>query len=129
MLHWLFLNESGISQTELTRWRISALRIILVSGFLLEAIIAIHSSLDAIAIGAYHVVAIVAVFYAMLTAGLYYSARNPNVGAGILIATVYAAGVAIVLFVTVDEVARLGIIRSEERRVGKECRSRWSPYH
>ena len=23
----------------------------------------------------------------------------------------------------------IGIIRSEERRVGKECRSRWSPYH
>ena len=22
-----------------------------------------------------------------------------------------------------------GIPRSEERRVGKECRSRWSPYH
>ena len=22
-----------------------------------------------------------------------------------------------------------GIFRSEERRVGKECRSRWSPYH
>src|SRR2546426_8911043 len=34
------------------------------------------------------------------------------------------------------EGARLGLavatsiwIRSEERRVGKECRSRWSPYH
>src|ERR1017187_5216607 len=26
--------------------------------------------------------------------------------------------------------AQIGIIlRSEERRVGKECRSRWSPYH
>src|SRR5256886_7342924 len=24
---------------------------------------------------------------------------------------------------------RLGSVRSEERRVGKECRSRWSPYH
>ena len=24
---------------------------------------------------------------------------------------------------------KLGIARSEERRVGKECRSRWSPYH
>ena len=24
---------------------------------------------------------------------------------------------------------RLNILRSEERRVGKECRSRWSPYH
>src|SRR3712207_6901969 len=23
----------------------------------------------------------------------------------------------------------LGAARSEERRVGKECRSRWSPYH
>ena len=22
-----------------------------------------------------------------------------------------------------------GTVRSEERRVGKECRSRWSPYH
>ena len=32
------------------------------------------------------------------------------------------------------EVAQLGLVqvfegRSEERRVGKECRSRWSPYH
>src|SRR5215216_6361699 len=25
--------------------------------------------------------------------------------------------------------ARRGQVRSEERRVGKECRSRWSPYH
>ena len=23
----------------------------------------------------------------------------------------------------------IGSTRSEERRVGKECRSRWSPYH
>ena len=26
-------------------------------------------------------------------------------------------------------VVRYGLTRSEERRVGKECRSRWSPYH
>ena len=25
--------------------------------------------------------------------------------------------------------SRRGLCRSEERRVGKECRSRWSPYH
>src|SRR5256885_16962525 len=32
--------------------------------------------------------------------------------------------------VTGDEsVARILLGRSEERRVGKECRSRWSPYH
>src|SRR2546426_7426097 len=25
--------------------------------------------------------------------------------------------------------AAAAVVRSEERRVGKECRSRWSPYH
>ena len=36
-----------------------------------------------------------------------------------------------VLVVDDDKLARKGLIsiRSEERRVGKECRSRWSPYH
>src|SRR3712207_7753085 len=29
----------------------------------------------------------------------------------------------------VDELLELVGLRSEERRVGKECRSRWSPYH
>ena len=28
-----------------------------------------------------------------------------------------------------QELRRLSLLRSEERRVGKECRSRWSPYH
>src|SRR3712207_8976901 len=31
---------------------------------------------------------------------------------------------------TFEEIGKLAAIaRSEERRVGKECRSRWSPYH
>ena len=29
----------------------------------------------------------------------------------------------------VKNVFREDVVRSEERRVGKECRSRWSPYH
>src|SRR2546428_14031175 len=29
----------------------------------------------------------------------------------------------------VADVAKRALVRSEERRVGKECRSRWSPYH
>src|SRR3990167_5843826 len=31
--------------------------------------------------------------------------------------------------VFVSMVPKSDVIRSEERRVGKECRSRWSPYH
>ena len=32
-------------------------------------------------------------------------------------------------FVSVQDAQVFGNGRSEERRVGKECRSRWSPYH
>ena len=34
---------------------------------------------------------------------------------------------ALLIFMILDYVT--GLMRSEERRVGKECRSRWSPYH
>ena len=30
---------------------------------------------------------------------------------------------------TMAEIEKTNRSRSEERRVGKECRSRWSPYH
>ena len=40
---------------------------------------------------------------------------------GMIMLIVYVGAVA-VLFLFV-------VMRSEERRVGKECRSRWSPYH
>jgi len=110
MYRWLFLTESGISPAEHMRWKISALRIILVSGFILESLIAVHSSLDAVAIGAYQVIAIVISFYIFLAAGLYCSEKHPDLAAGLLIASVYAAGASIVFFVQVDEIAKLGII-------------------
>ena len=35
-----------------------------------------------------------------------------------------------VLIISLITVIAIGAVkRSEERRVGKECRSRWSPYH
>ena len=33
------------------------------------------------------------------------------------------------LTLTLQEICEVLHMRSEERRVGKECRSRWSPYH
>ena len=30
---------------------------------------------------------------------------------------------------TIEKIGNTTFYRSEERRVGKECRSRWSPYH
>ena len=36
---------------------------------------------------------------------------------------------ALPVFLFIAVYALVAIYRSEERRVGKECRSRWSPYH
>ena len=63
---------------------------------------------------------------------------NPNSVAGALaaiikeknIAEIQAVGAgAINQAVKAIAIARGFVARSEERRVGKECRSRWSPYH
>ena len=110
MFRWLSLNESALDPSEHAIWKISALRIILASGFLLEAIVAIDSSLQAIAVGAYHILWIVGLFYAVLGLGLYYSARNVNLSAGILIATVYGAAFSIIAFIDQFEIAKLGYI-------------------
>ena len=40
-----------------------------------------------------------------------------------------ALGPTRVLLVIITDTGRVEAERSEERRVGKECRSRWSPYH
>ena len=37
--------------------------------------------------------------------------------------------VAYVVYIAWMRGSVVGTVRSEERRVGKECRSRWSPYH
>ena len=34
-----------------------------------------------------------------------------------------------IIYEHLDKTKILGCSRSEERRVGKECRSRWAPYH
>ena len=52
--------------------------------------------------------------------GLRAMGLNPQMAVGLLVAGSTVGGGAIV-----NET----LLRSEERRVGKECRSRWSPYH
>ena len=50
---------------------------------------------------------------------------------GYTVAVVGATGAVGAQMIKMLEESTLPIdkIRSEERRVGKECRSRWSPYH
>ena len=46
-----------------------------------------------------------------------------------LSATDYTFGFDTAVNIAMEAIDRLHTTRSEERRVGKECRSRWSPYH
>ena len=74
-----------------------------------------------------------------LASGLVYTVvEAPDVGWGSARTLLSFVGVGALLsaFVLIEQhspnpLVRLGILlaRSEERRVGKECRSRWSPYH
>ena len=65
---------------------------------------------------------------------LFYGARKGGIALGLL------GGIGLVILVFVFHLQPgkppvdvmlviIAVVRSEERRVGKECRSRWSPYH
>src|SRR5688572_17360463 len=59
-------------------------------------------------------------------------ARNATILENNIVQTAGSAGesIAFGVGVTMPAILILGFdLRSEERRVGKECRSRWSPYH
>ena len=54
--------------------------------------------------------------------GTLFSLYDLFAGGGFSRATVFALGIMPYISASI-------VFRSEERRVGKECRSRWSPYH
>src|SRR5256884_4447445 len=60
-----------------------------------------------------------------------YEGGLPHVSDMAFIAPVFADGNIVAFAGSIAHKADVGgaVARSEERRVGKECRSRWSPYH
>ena len=64
-------------------------------------------------------------FYESLGSGLFSFIDNPDIAnAAAFIVILIAVWAVFSIIATL-----LTKLRSEERRVGKECRSRWSPYH
>ena len=58
--------------------------------------------------------------------------KNKKMEASLLIDGVIVgvlAGIIVVVYRFLIDYSGKVLLRSEERRVGKECRSRWSPYH
>src|SRR3712207_5810894 len=61
-------------------------------------------------------------------AGLF-SGRGYNIESLTVTETEHEAHISRITIVTTGTDSIIQQIKSEERRVGKECRSRWSPYH
>ena len=108
--HFLHLPTQG-GDDHHERVQLSALRIVLFSGLLLELAIGLHSSWQAMQRGMYHIVVIVTLFFVALVGAMRVSATRRHRGSTIaLIATIYAGGFTIAAFVRVPEVARLGYL-------------------
>lgn len=110
MFQWLLLKENSLSAAESTVWKESALRIILVSGLLLEFCIGLSSAIDAVKVGAYYILFVVAGFFVALAGAVTISVKRPALGSVLLIVTIYAAAFCIVYFINDHEIARLGIL-------------------
>ncbi|MCU6432527.1 bifunctional diguanylate cyclase/phosphodiesterase [Undibacterium sp. Jales W-56] len=110
MFRWFSLSESAFDPSDDAAWKISALRMVLMSGLLLQTIVAIDSSRNAVAVGTYYVLSIVGLFYAILSLALYYSAHHLRLSAGILIATVYAAAFFMIGFIDQPEITGFAFI-------------------
>src|SRR5258708_8647144 len=63
----------------------------------------------------------------LFVAIIFMSALYPVVESLVKLKIPKALAIAITYIVIIGVIG--GLLRSEERRVGKECRSRWSPYH
>src|SRR3712207_741796 len=57
--------------------------------------------------------------------------QHPRLGTWLARLFVFGGGLLLTAYGTYEmyQVVSVSRTRSEERRVGKECRSRWSPYH
>jgi diguanylate cyclase (GGDEF)-like protein len=110
MFRWLFLNETALTPAEHTAWKLSALRLILVSSFVLEGWIALHSSVAAWERGVYRVLWIVGLFYSLKILAIYFSDRYLKIAASLLIANIYFVAFAIATLTQNPELANLGLV-------------------
>lgn len=110
MFRWLFLHENTLAPAENTAWKISTLRIILVSSFLLEAWIAIHSAISAYTLGRTQIGWMVFFFYVLKSVAIYVSSRSVKMSAALLLLNMYGTALAIISMTRDQELARLGYL-------------------
>lgn len=107
---YLRLRTEDLDKSDSATLQQSILRIMVLSGLCLVAVIALHSSWEAWKIGAYHVIAITLSFYTALLSVLFISHHYVKKSAAIFLLLVVLAGLCILLLVDNFELGKLGII-------------------
>lgn len=107
---FFLVTEESLNTASLPMVRQSALRIILSMGMLLVLGIFTHSSVLAVELNLLHAVFITAAFCGLTSVALLLSLRYQIISSAMLLVIVFAAGIAIIIFVQHPSLAKLGII-------------------
>lgn len=108
LFNYLLLTEDSDTKQGIEKWRISALRIMLVVGYSLYALIAIHSSVRAQQVGLNIVLPISMAFYLFAGIQLWLSKRFYYFSAYSLLLSIVAAAITINTIVKIPILAMLG---------------------
>ncbi|MFZ6771477.1 putative bifunctional diguanylate cyclase/phosphodiesterase [Undibacterium sp. SXout7W] len=110
MGRWSFLKESAFFADEHSDSKLNVLRVMLLSGFFLEMVIALHSTALAWSVNAYPVLAVMSLLCSLLLTGVYYSSVKSRFSAATLILCVYMAAWSVDQLSAQDHSARFGFL-------------------
>jgi len=108
MFRWLYLNE--YASAEHSAWKLSALRIILLSSFVLDGGIALHCCWSAAGNDVREIWTIIASLYALNICALVCSRSFPRSSASLLLLNVYGTALAIIVTASDPALAILGYV-------------------
>lgn len=107
-LNYLLLTDDADTEHGIEKWRVSALRIMIIVGYSLYSLVAIHSSISAQQVGFYVVLPLTLAFYVMAGIQLWLSKRHYQISAYSLLFSIVAAAIAINTIVKIPILAMLG---------------------
>lgn len=107
-INYLLLSEDSDTEQGIAQWRISALRIMIIVGYSLYTLVAIHSSMSAQQAGLYIVLPITLTFYLAASIQLWLSKRYYCISAYSLLISIVASAITINTLVKVPVLAMLG---------------------
>ena len=108
LFSYLMLSDESPVGQQVEQWRISALRIMTVVGYLLYSIVAIHCCLNAMNTNISYIIPLIIAFYTLGILQLYFSKSHYYISVYTLLFSIVAAAICINLLVQIPTLAMLG---------------------